>query len=465
MLNVSDSYGIIKNIKNGWEKIETPTILTVIIVLSFFSFAIANLNLSGQGLKEFLGNLLVLRNLLFIHAFSASLLWLIWSQTSKLPKIKKDEIGIVFAITTENIKQHQIIKSDFIDKIENEIRRATFKKLKAIYLSEYHADRLLKNPRKLLKYHNKMNAELFFLGNISIREKNKYLLRIKSSVKHKSTTIAGHKSLQEAMNFVCPQESIIGIDKEILNFEVFSSFFSIAAQFILGSAFFVSGRIEEALVFHHSLIEKIDSISQKAVGKDKYMSILKHNNKKLVFFEALHCARKEYYANQIDNMKKYLEIMKNLEPMNYDHLLLAAIYHFLSQRQIDEAMKCIDNAKKNCNGDYTWAYSKAFLYAYQGDLYRAYRFYQKAFNESTDINAHIQVEEFISDIIDQEPDKFQLYYCLGIVNFGLKKDLKLASKYFQKFVNKAKNENVFDNTVKWVENQIDKMSNEDNFNS
>jgi hypothetical protein len=80
-------------------------------------------------------------------------------------------------------------------------------------------------------------------------------------------------------------------------------------------------------------------------------------------------------------------------------------------------------------------YSEAFLIAYDGDLEGAYRVYRRAFESPlSDQTVPTQCEEFIQVVIDEEPDRKWLYYCLGLINYRAKGDLKAARDDFARFI-------------------------------
>ena len=73
--------------------------------------------------------------------------------------------------------------------------------------------------------------------------------------------------------------------------------------------------------------------------------------------------------------------------------------------------------------------------AYEGDLQAAYKKYRKAFEiPLPNLIVPLQVEEFIQIVIDEEPERKDLYYCLGLVNYRSKRDLDVATRDFQKFL-------------------------------
>ena len=64
-------------------------------------------------------------------------------------------------------------------------------------------------------------------------------------------------------------------------------------------------------------------------------------------------------------------------------------------------------------------FSEAFLTAYEGDLEGAYRSYRRAFESPlADPNVPVECEDFIQIVLDPEPDKPRLYFCLGLLNIA-----------------------------------------------
>ncbi len=79
-------------------------------------------------------------------------------------------------------------------------------------------------------------------------------------------------------------------------------------------------------------------------------------------------------------------------------------------------------------------YSMAFLYAYDGNLASAIRHYRRATKSVVSIGMLTQIEDFICWVLEREPDKYQLHYCLGFFNWKAKGDLVRALKDFEKFL-------------------------------
>jgi len=73
---------------------------------------------------------------------------------------------------------------------------------------------------------------------------------------------------------------------------------------------------------------------------------------------------------------------------------------------------------------------------------KAIKSYKKAFHGFTQPHVPEESEEFIHDILKLEPDKYQLRFCLGLINFFAKEDMNLAAEDFNRFLADG-NENEF----------------------
>jgi hypothetical protein len=95
---------------------------------------------------------------------------------------------------------------------------------------------------------------------------------------------------------------------------------------------------------------------------------------------------------------------------------------------------------KRCgtDDDAAWLYGLAFLAAYEGDLQEAYNLYRKAFEAPLgDPTTPIQCESFIQSVLEKEPERYWLAYCLGLINHRAKGDLVSAERDFALFLDSA----------------------------
>ena len=135
----------------------------------------------------------------------------------------------------------------------------------------------------------------------------------------------------------------------------------------------------------------------------------------------------------MDKIDGYLAKLDEIAPNSYRGHLLRAVQHFV-KREIGKAISVIRKCKDISGGDVTWRYSYAFLLAYRNDLQQAIQQYKLAFAGSCQDHIVAETEEFMLWVLDQEPDKFQLHFCLGYINSEAKDDDILALEEYGAFL-------------------------------
>jgi len=114
---------------------------------------------------------------------------------------------------------------------------------------------------------------------------------------------------------------------------------------------------------------------------------------------------------------------------------LLAIASFLKDRDTKTGIKLLTSFKGHSN--FMREFNLGFLYAYNKDLDTAYSHYRKALNYKMDDLGLATVEEFIMWVLSKEPDKYELHFCVGFINFKIKRDNLSAEKDLQLFLDKC----------------------------
>ncbi|MDE3019426.1 MAG: hypothetical protein KGI53_10440, partial [Nitrospirota bacterium] len=131
------------------------------------------------------------------------------------------------------------------------------------------------------------------------------------------------------------------------------------------------------------------------------------------------------------------------------------IYYFLHDHDIDKAKKEIKKSKNARNS--TWQYSAAFLAAYEGDLEQAHKIYQRAFRGQVTPSTPLEVETFIHDVLEVEPDKIQLWYCLDMINYFCKGDMASTRNDFVQFIALASAQNRFATSIAFARKYLEEI--------
>ncbi|MCX5705472.1 MAG: hypothetical protein NTZ92_05410 [Candidatus Omnitrophica bacterium] len=447
--DIKESIDLLDRLKNIWESKKTIAIILFVILTSgMFLFNKIDIHKINEQITGF--ELLIL-------TFICLGIWIVWLLTRLPPRIKRNKIGIAIAISTENDKSRIRFKNDFIENLRDVIRRGNHQQLQLISLSEYHSEKI--NRLKLVKqYHKKTKAHLIIYGACKIRtheKKESYYFKLDASVLHRVLPKVISNSISVEMRKVLPPSLIFSSDDEIKGFMVTAETIGHASRYIIGLASLFSGDVFTAFDLHLGLISEIDVIEKKQEElKEDLLTV-----RRLVPFhlvdEALILARVSYLqkkSNYLENLCKYLEVLERFDPRNYVAHLMRGIYYFLAKRDTEAALEEIKKSRNE--RDNTWQINEAFLKAYKGDLPEAHKLYKRALVGLLKENVPLETEGFIYDILQLEPDKIQLWYCLGIINYLFKEDLKLAKEYFEKFVELARKEKKFLESVSFAEKYL-----------
>ena len=138
-------------------------------------------------------------------------------------------------------------------------------------------------------------------------------------------------------------------------------------------------------------------------------------------------------SEPLDKLKIFVDKLETLAPTNYEGNILRSIWLFLEKREIDTAIAEIQRSRNR--KDILWRYNLAFLYAYEGKMKEAIREYNKASNgylPNTKVLGDII--DFIYWVVEKEPNKCQLYFCLGLIHFLSTEDYSQALREFEIFL-------------------------------
>jgi hypothetical protein len=133
----------------------------------------------------------------------------------------------------------------------------------------------------------------------------------------------------------------------------------------------------------------------------------------------------------IDKMGSCLSEIKSIAYNHYPSNWLRAIYHFLKDRNIKAAINELKKYSDIRGG--AWRYCYVFLKAYEGNLKAVTKCYKNAFKYDYAVVVPFEVEEFIVDILGQEPEKYQLHFYLGMINYFGKIAYPAAKRDFELF--------------------------------
>ena len=119
----------------------------------------------------------------------------------------------------------------------------------------------------------------------------------------------------------------------------------------------------------------------------------------------------------------------HLESSNIIEII--AMLKFVKYRDAEAALTVMDKWTNEKN--ITWHLNVAFLHGYKEDLKIAARHYRLASFFEIDPRTISEVEGFMVWLLEQEPQKLHIYYCLAFFNWMIKGDKIQGAKGFRKF--------------------------------
>ena len=145
---------------------------------------------------------------------------------------------------------------------------------------------------------------------------------------------------------------------------------------------------------------------------------------------------------------------------HYDSRLKRAMWLFVIKRDIDGAKKELQKCK-DVHFDVSWRYSYAFLLAYEGNLDKAIIEYRRAFKGGIPDRVLLEITEFIDWMIQREPEKTQLMFCLGFIYYLKIRNTLYAFEAFTDFLN-SQPDRRFASQKRLAENYIRQIKKADN---
>ena len=362
----------------------------------------------------------------------------VWYFTNRVPRTKKGVIGFVLAITAEKESQARRLRSDFGTTIRELLTQSPG--LYKFELIEYSKNQSAKvTAGTAARYLLKSRARFMVYGRARMRRVggDKYhVLNLEGVVAHAALPPKTAQAFSAEFQDIFPRKLRIHKEIDLLAFEITAELIDVIARYIVGIAAMVSGDLDYAEELFRELRSRLGPVKVAVPAVIKVRQRVPTRLRELHDIQ-LQLVRQAFFLRRdMEDLRRadvILEKLEQLGRLDYSQTLTKAMCEFLLRRNVKKAKRLL----RNCHGhpDATWRYSLAFLFAYTGDIQKARRLYQVAFHsEHLDTTVPIQTEEFIRLVLHDEPEVCQLYYCLGLINYFVKKDMASALRDFKDFL-------------------------------
>ncbi|GAB4318069.1 MAG: hypothetical protein Kow0074_07050 [Candidatus Zixiibacteriota bacterium] len=214
---------------------------------------------------------------------------------------------------------------------------------------------------------------------------------------------------------------------ELLGFDLTRELVQYGSQYILGIAAALSGDVQLAYRLYTSL-EKL--IRDRSTDKQNpILNVLEQrlNTRIVEVLRVVSNARYQRFRSTRDKSDILLgasEVREWMQrsPDDYNGKLTLAMLQFF-EGGVDDAIRTLESIRSK---EATWRYSLGFLYAYVGRIDDALEQYRRAYYGEISGEIIVELESFLTDLIEQNPEKSQLRFFRGLLNLKVKPDYDLA---------------------------------------
>ena len=356
-----------------------------------------------------------------------------------LPKNKKNNVGIVISIFSENEKERQRLKADFIAKLKKDFFQEGILNFSEIIFLKNHFSKQIKesdNPKKKLeKFNKKIKAHFYVWGDIKKRndgdDGEKYFLNFQGYVIHKPISKNISQEISRDFSKVLPREVNFLDKRSFKGFEASAKIVHLATKYIVGIAAFVSCDPQLAFRLHNGLKEQFNIYRPLPL----HIQDIRNRIPFLISDELFWISKWHFENKRIKKTKEFIEKSLEENDNNYKAWLFKSMINFLIDKDVNKSFESVKKAEKYAGDWYEWKYSKAFLYFWKGDYSNALRLCKKIKKQNylEEKNTLKEVRKFNLDILQKNQTKPQLYFWIGYLSYFKENNLANALQDFEKF--------------------------------
>ncbi len=372
-------------------------------------------------------------------------LCLLCAKERRFPKFKDDETGIMFLIKTNGPEDRMMVEKYFISAIKKAFQDNYKHKNKILFLESYHADKFLDaDMEKKKEIIWKSNAKLAFFGECITGNRNGKkvcYINLESCVSHDALHENGRMLLSMDMSVVMVpfKQLYINEDNNLDEFQCASVALSLIADFIMASALFYTRHFEESVEFFADLMDKLENIFRNLpsiAALKSFVPVRWWQNHLLLSKEAYARYRVGKNPAELETMYRHLQESAKHNKENSFYNTQMALYYFCKDRDVKNAKACVKVCKDHHYPEFAYKFDDVFLALYEKYTpylaMRCYKKYTTIFRKKPPYEMCVEIEEFIYDVIDKEPDKGHLYWLLVLLT-NYRGDFVLSKEALQKF--------------------------------
>lgn len=366
------------------------------------------------------------------------IIWFVWIFTTKPPVVPENKIGFLVCITCSDKEELRDITDDFITPLRKLVKSGKTGDVFHFVDMPQHFAREIVDAESALRMRVRCKAHFMIYGRVRrkiINKEENHIVELEGVVAHQPIPNQVSDSLATEFTELLPRNVQIPKDNDLFAFQFTSEWTEIVARYIIGVAAAYSGDINYAEDLYRDVLLRLQNKGQNFPIYRKLKERIPHRLAELYEAMASTCfskwseTRDSNYLTEVDGwLDKIDKVIKDSRSV----LSLRAITTFLNTRSVEEAIGMLKRLRENNNQ--IWLCNMAFLHAYKGDLKKATQYYHQAARCDSQQDKIFDIENFIHWLIEQEPTRYQLYYCLGFINLKIKGDKISAVENFKNFL-------------------------------
>ena len=309
-------------------------------------------------------------------------LFLEGSKRLNVPKNKKDKIGIVIALKTEESDDRKKLETELVSELNRYLLDSGENSKFYVYSFSENLSKKINSQEDAKKLLIRSRGHLILHGNVVRRKiggEDNYVFKLHGLVRHKPIKKIIQQQFEKEFSELLPKKIQFLMSDEGIYFELTKDWIGFVVKYITGIAAFVSGDIR----LSEKLYRELDQDLKNTIYPDS-ISVIQVIRTRLPFriLEILSIYMASFYFTYIKSRniedllksKKLIKEIKIIDENNYGAKLQNSIICFL-EGDIGSAINELSDI--NNNTDITWRYNLGFLYAYKGDIPNALENYKK----------------------------------------------------------------------------------------
>lgn len=366
-----------------------------------------------------------------------------WVWAWRLPRIRHGKVGLAISVTTSDSADEVQFADDFISELTRLIGQSSAaNSFQVLRIPAHHSTKVAigdsESASGLLT-----RTRSTFLLHVSVRKrkhqgKGVLVLDIMGAVAHQPISTAVSQQLGREFGELMPSRLTLESDSDLLSFTFTGELMSVVARYIIGIAAAVSGDFDYAEQLYRSVSVALNSSSTKSPAFSKLRDRVPIRVAEIQEARAGDAFRgwlDTADSRSIERMKYALATFPREARQSPRFMTLQAILTFIVARDAKSALGLLNRMGRQ--RDSTWYFNVAFLHAYDGDTRKALQLYRRGTLMDLPPDVPAQLEMFMSRIVEEEPAKVQLRFCLGYLNKEVKGDAIRARQELEHFVREA----------------------------